>query len=225
MSRFENHFQHFVHLIVNIHVSIPMQNLFFQLVFASSKIHAVVIRWLYLQEQKCYLQDNYLHKWSSSLSLARIVWWLFNKSRKTSPKQNTRQVDQVLNTGIHMYRPAQLYILPQRKCSTTSRSTTVQFVVRVDGDQLLPLFFLSATSSICLCLLSKTSILLASLRARSWALSSSTSSKNLCLYGCGGGTLIDESQCYSPLYMYISSDLISTPVMTFEICQHWLCNC
>lgn len=53
---------------------------------------------------------------------------------------------------------------------------SVQVVV-----QLLPVLFFSNASSICLCLRSRISILLASFRARSCALSSSTSSKNLCL--------------------------------------------
>ena len=49
--------------------------------------------------------------------------------------------------------------------------------------QLLPVcFFFSANSSICFCRLSMISSFLASLRARSWALSSPTSSKNLCLH-------------------------------------------
>lgn len=61
-------------------------------------------------------------------------------------------------------------------------------VVRSVTVQLLPPLFFSATSSICLCLLSKISIFLASLRARSWALSASTSSKNLCLHA--GGNII-----------------------------------
>lgn len=54
---------------------------------------------------------------------------------------------------------------------------------------LLPPFFLSVTSSICLCLLSRTSIRLALFRSRSWALSSSTSSKNLCLHPCARFTI------------------------------------
>ena len=58
----------------------------------------------------------------------------------------------------------------------------IQLIVQTVVQLLAPLF-LSATSSICLILLSMISSLLDSLRARSWALSSSTSSKNLCLQG------------------------------------------
>jgi len=74
-----------------------------------------------------------------------------------------------LCTGIY------IHVESEESCSTT---VIVQAAVQL----ILSLFF-SATSSICIILLSMISLLLASLRSRSWALSSSKSSKNLCLHG------------------------------------------
>lgn len=91
----------------------------------------------------------------------------------------------VLNTKIHLVICGKW--IQQSWCGNICQMSDDQFDLTgwsCGSVQLSPPFFFSATSAICRCLLSSTSSLLASLRARSSALSTSTSSKNLCL--CGG---------------------------------------
>lgn len=169
-SRWNNNFYHFSHLMINNHVS--KQTQLHSYLYKSLKVQTV---WLVAWFQYRHLHLFLLEATQINPVCEKTACAGCSSSRLYTSESGRVQwgAPYVVSTSSHLLNVISALEAPG--------GSTVMI-------QLFPPFFFSVNSSICLCLLSRISILLTSLRARSWALSSTISSKNLCL--CRGWRVI-----------------------------------